>query len=308
MNEYFFKLVEVNKWYGEIIAINDATITIDKGLIGLVGHNGAGKTTLIKMLVGLLKPSLGYLLIDEKYTPWDDVEYKKKLGYLPEIWSVLDYMTPLKLLEKVGRFYLNGIKNAKENAKQKLKMVNLDQGAWNRKIRTFSQGMRQRTKMALALINDPEYLYLDEPLSGIDPIGRHDFTVLFRELVKNGASILISTHILKDVDAIAQKVILIREGQIIAYGHPSDIRTEIPGMPMRYTIKGDIERITQILAVQPFVKEISKLDVDTINVSVLDNIAFQSLINDLLINDPDVIATMEPADSSVEKIMEYLGA
>lgn len=204
----------LTKAYRKRIAVDDFTLSVDVPIFGFLGQNGAGKTTIMKMIVGLLEPTSGTITIDGALS--SHPIFKKKLGYMPETPYFYEHMTAMEFLRFCDQLFGHaGTDDA--HYEELLKRVGIH-GARNYQIRTFSKGMRQRLGFAQALVNDPEYLFLDEPLDGLDPIGRREMKEVMRELRKEGRRIFLNTHILADVEEICDEVGIIHEGRLLYAG------------------------------------------------------------------------------------------
>lgn len=212
----------LSKEYGtkkKSLAVNDITFSVPRGSVfGFIGPNGAGKTSTMKMLVGLSHPTEGSVTILES-SPFE-LKTKQKIGFMPESPQFYQYLTGEEFLTMVAQFF--GLDKEKRVAHSMLKEVDLTHGA-NKRIRTYSKGMLQRLGLAQAMINDPELLLLDEPLDGLDPLGRAEIKKIILNLKQRGKTIFINTHILGDVEEICDTVAIIDQGQIIATGSPKEV-------------------------------------------------------------------------------------
>jgi ABC-2 type transport system ATP-binding protein len=220
----------VSKWYGQVIGLNDVTVRVPPGITGLLGPNGAGKSTFMKLVTGQLKPSKGKVTVLGEPI-WSNPKLFFRVGFCPEQDAFYDRMTGLEWVSALVR--LNGLseKEAREAATRALTTVDLMDAA-NKKIGAYSKGMRQRAKLAQAIVHDPEILILDEPLSGMDPIGRRKTMRLIKEWAKQGKSILVSSHILHEVETITSNILLISNGRILAEGNVHQIRDLIDTHPV----------------------------------------------------------------------------
>ncbi|MEK6629482.1 MAG: ABC transporter ATP-binding protein, partial [Acidobacteriota bacterium] len=206
----------VSKWYGQVIGLNDVSVSIPEGITGLLGPNGAGKSTLMKLLTGQLKPSKGSItVLGERI--WNNPALYFRVGFCPEQDAFYDRMTGLEWVSGLVR--LNGYTEAAalEAARTALVRVDLLDAA-DKKIGGYSKGMRQRVKLAQAIVHDPELLILDEPLSGMDPIARRRTIRLVKDWAKAGKSIIVSSHILYEIEAMTSNILLINNGRILAEG------------------------------------------------------------------------------------------
>jgi len=230
----------LSKWYGQIIGLNDITLTIPDGITGLLGPNGAGKSTFMKVVTGQLRPNKGSIAVLGQ-PAWGNPALFLRLGFCPEQDAFYERMTGLEWVAALLR--LNGANQAAalEKARRALELVDLLDAA-GKKIGAYSKGMRQRVKLAQALAHDPDLLILDEPLAGMDPIGRRKTIRLIREWVRAGRSLLVSSHILHEIEAMTSNILLINQGRILAEGNVHQIRELIDEHPHKVHIKADRPR------------------------------------------------------------------
>jgi ABC-2 type transport system ATP-binding protein len=225
-------LVEANhlsKWYGQVIGLNDVSVSVPPGITGLLGPNGAGKSTFMKLITGQLKPSKGTITVLGEPI-WGNPRLFFRIGFCPEQDAFYDRMTGLEWVTALVR--LNGYSEseAAAAANDALDKVDLLPAA-GKKIGAYSKGMRQRIKLAQALVHDPELLILDEPLSGMDPLMRRRTIRLVKDWARAGKSILVSSHILHEIEAMTSNILLINNGRILAEGNVHQIRDLIDEHP-----------------------------------------------------------------------------
>ncbi len=225
----------LSKWYGQVIGLNDVSVSIPPGITGLLGPNGAGKSTLLKLLTGQLKPSKGSIAVLGEPV-WGNPRIFFRIGFCPEQDAFYDRMTGLEWVAGLAR--LNGLDEQASlvAARHALERVDLMDAA-SKKIGGYSKGMRQRVKLAQALAHDPELLILDEPLSGMDPIARRRTIRLIKEWAREGRSILVSSHILHEIEAMTSSILLINNGRILAEGDVHQIRELIDEHPHTVHVK-----------------------------------------------------------------------
>jgi len=230
----------LSKWYGQVIGLNDVSVSIPPGITGLLGPNGAGKSTLLKLLTGQLKPSKGSITVLGEPV-WGNPRIFFRIGFCPEQDAFYDRMTGLEWVAGLAR--LNGLdeRASLSAARYALERVDLMDAA-NKKIGGYSKGMRQRVKLAQALAHDPELLILDEPLSGMDPIARRRTIRLIKEWAREGRSILVSSHILHEIEAMTSSILLINNGRILAEGDVHQIRDLIDEHPHTVHVKAERPR------------------------------------------------------------------
>jgi ABC-2 type transport system ATP-binding protein len=230
----------VSKWYGQVIGLNDVTLSVPSGITGLLGPNGAGKSTFMKLMTGQLKPSQGTITVLGEPI-WANPALYFRIGFCPEQDAFYERMTGLEWVAALAG--LNGVDHAEalRLARQALELVELTEAA-GKKIGAYSKGMRQRVKMALAIVHDPELIVLDEPLSGMDPILRRKSIRLIRDWARQGKSIIVSSHILHEIEAMTANILLINQGRILAEGDVHQIRDLIDGHPHTVHIRAERPR------------------------------------------------------------------
>jgi len=225
----------LSKWYGQVIGLNDVSASIPAGITGLLGPNGAGKSTLLKLLTGQLKPSKGTVSVFGEPV-WRNPRLFFRIGFCPEQDAFYDRMTGLEWVSGLVRLNGLGERESIEAARTALARVDLLDAA-DKKIGGYSKGMRQRVKLAQALVHVPELLILDEPLSGMDPIARRRTIRLIREWARSGRSVLVSSHILHEIEAMTSSILLIHNGRILAEGDVHQIRDLIDEHPHTVSVR-----------------------------------------------------------------------
>ena len=230
----------VSKWYGQVIGLNDVSVEVGPGVTGLLGPNGAGKSTLLKLMTGQLKPSQGVVAVFGQPV-WGNPGLFHRLGFCPEQDAFYERMTGLEWVAALTR--LNGLPepDAMAAARRALDTVDLLDAA-DKKIGAYSKGMRQRVKLAQAIVHDPELLVLDEPLAGLDPIARRKVVRLVRAWADAGKSVLVSSHVLHEIEAMTSTVLLIDNGRILAEGNIRTIRGLIDEHPHKVKIRASDPR------------------------------------------------------------------
>ena len=230
----------LSKWYGQVIGLNDVSVSIPPGITGLLGPNGAGKSTLLKLLTGQLKPSKGSITVLGEPV-WGNPRIFFRIGFCPEQDAFYDRMTGLEWVAGLARLNGLGEQASLAAARAALERVDLMDAA-NKKIGGYSKGMRQRVKLAQALAHDPELLILDEPLSGMDPIARRRTIRLIKEWAREGRSVLVSSHILHEIEAMTSSILLINNGRILAEGDVHQIRELIDEHPHTVHVRAERPR------------------------------------------------------------------
>jgi ABC-2 type transport system ATP-binding protein len=230
----------VSKWYGQVIGLNDVSVAVPPGVTGLLGPNGAGKSTFMKLITGQLKPSKGTVKVLGEPI-WRNPHLYFQIGFCPEQDAFYERMTGLEWVRSLVR--LNGLsdKESDEAARRAIAAVDLVE-AQDKKIGAYSKGMRQRVKLAQAIVHEPQLLILDEPLAGMDPIGRRKTIRLIREWGRSGKSIIVSSHILHEIESMTSNILLINNGRILAEGDVHQIRELIDEHPHTVYVRGEDPR------------------------------------------------------------------
>ena len=228
--------VQLSKWYGQVSGLNDVSVAIPPGITGLLGPNGAGKSTFMKLMTGQLKPSKGSIAVFGEGV-WSNHAVFARIGFCPEQDAFYDRMTGLEWVTALVR--LNGVTDAEAAtaAHQALSKVDLLDAA-DKKIGAYSKGMRQRVKLAQALVHDPELLILDEPLSGMDPLMRRKTIRFIKEWARAGKHIIVLSHILHEIESMTSNILLINNGRILAEGNVHAIRDLIDTHPHTVYVRG----------------------------------------------------------------------
>ena len=296
------EVTELSKWFGQKVAVSNLSCSFGPGITGLLGPNGAGKTTLLRMLAGLTQPSRGQLTVLDT-DPRRDVMVFQKVGLVPEDDAVYEFLTGRQYVEYGAQ--LAGVRNPAQAATHAIGAVGMDDAA-GRRIEGYSKGMRQRIKVAGALVNDPEILYLDEPLNGADPLQRVRLIELFHSLANEGRTLIVSSHVLAEVEKMATRIIAMVDGRLAAAGDPSAIRAAFTDIPYRVRIDADTPRkLGSALLNHSVIRSVEVLD-DILHVQTRDLGDLGRLLPTLA-RDLDVRLTMvQPEDLSLESVFRYL--
>jgi ABC-2 type transport system ATP-binding protein len=229
-------LDHVTRLYGPVIGVNDLVLEIPPGAYGLVGPNGSGKSTLLHLLTGQLRPTIGTVRVFGR-DPFSDAPTLASIGLCPERDVLHPRVTGLEWVTALTALYGFTRAEARERALDMLQRVGLTE-AMNRRILTYSRGMRARVKIAQSLAHDPDQVILDEPFNGLDPVGRHEIKKFLREWVDSGRSLLIASHVLQDVEALANAFLLMYRGRLLASGQAADIRALLADVPHDVHLRG----------------------------------------------------------------------
>jgi len=296
---------DVSKFYGEILGVNRVNLSIPAGITSLVGPNGSGKTTLMNLMTGLVKPSRGR--IEVLGYPTDDAENLFKfVGYSTQFDAFPKGLTGFQFI--YSYLCLSGmpLRDAERTAWQAIERVNMVDAA-SRKVAAYSKGMRQRIRLAQALAHNPKVLVLDEPLNGLDPLARSEMIALFRASAAEGSYVIISSHILHEVDVISDQVILLSNGYVVAEGQIQSVRNEIQEHPTQILIRCDRPRE---LAAKLFESEYTieasiHNDGRGLLLKTRDADRFYLALNQFALNGIQ-IESIAPADDDVLSVYEYL--
>jgi ABC-2 type transport system ATP-binding protein len=296
------ELDHVSRWYGNVVAVNDISFALGAGVTGLLGPNGAGKSTLLHMLAGLLRPSAGTVRVAGA-TAWRNPSVYRRIGLVPERENVHGYLTGYEFALMNAR--LQRLPDAEAAARRAIATVDLEPAA-HRAIGTYSKGMRQRAKIAGALVHDPQVLLLDEPFNGMDPRQRLHMISLLKSMAAEGRTILFSSHILEEVERLAEAVLVIYAGRLAASGDFREIRRLMTDRPHTFVVRSsDDRRLGSALLAQPAVFG-AELSDGRLTVRVTDFAAFTRLVPRLAHEASISLFEIAPTDDSLESVFSYL--
>ncbi len=295
----------VSRFYGEVLGVNRVTLSIPPGITSLVGPNGSGKTTLMNLMSGLVHPTRGQIRVLD-ISPNDPERLCRVLGYSTQFDSFPRGLTGHQLVSSFLRLF--GFDEAACNrmagaAIERLRMTE----AADRKVAAYSKGMRQRIKLAMAIAHDPQVLVLDEPLNGLDPLVRAETITLFRDLAAKGRHVIVSSHVLHEVDQISDQVILLSNGYVVAEGKIQGVRGEIQEHPMQVLIRSSrCSALASKLFEFDHVVEARLVEAGSaVLIKTRDADRFYRALNHLALNGID-IEGVAPADDNVNSVYEYL--
>ena len=295
----------LSKWYGQVIGLNDVTLDVPPGVTGLLGPNGAGKSTLLKLVTGQLKPSQGRVRVWGE-SVWGNPGIYVRIGFCPEQDAFYDRMTGLEWVTAL--LVLNGLDNpeAMARASRAIESVALTEAA-GRKIGAYSKGMRQRIKLAQAIAHEPDLLILDEPLAGMDPLARRRTIRLIREWARGGRSVLVSSHILHEIEAMTSNILLIHNGRMLAEGNVHQIRELIEEYPHTvYVRAADPRALAQRFLVEDDVRSL-KFEEDAVIVETSKPDAFYTRLTALAASgDLGEIREVSSPDDNLQAVFQYL--
>ena len=296
---------DVSKFYGEILGVNRVNLSIPPVITSIVGPNGSGKTTLMNLMTGLVKPSRGRIQV-LGYSTDDSENLFKFVGYSTQFDAFPKGLTGFQFIYSYLRLAGRDRESAERTAWQAIERVNMVDAA-SRKVAAYSKGMRQRIRLAQALAHNPKVLVLDEPLNGLDPLARSEMIALFRASAAEGCYVIISSHILHEVDVISDQVILLSNGYVVAEGQIQSVRSEIQEHPTQILIRCDRPRE---LAARLFESEYTieasiHNDGRGLLLKTRDADRFYLAMNQLALNGIQ-IESIAPADDDVLSVYEYL--
>jgi ABC-2 type transport system ATP-binding protein len=294
----------VSKWYGPVIGINQVTLELRPGITGLVGSNGSGKSTLLRLAAGQLRPDLGLVRVCG-HNAWGP-SGKRHLGYCPELDTFYEEMSGRRFVETMARLCGFTARQARLRTSEILQLVGMNDRAEGR-VRGYSRGMRQRIKLAQALLHDPELLLLDEPLSGIDPIGRRESLELFLKLAGRGKCLLVSSHELEELEKLTDHVAIMAHGRVAAVGTLTQIRDLLDDHPLSIRIECDQgRRLAAALLELEVVAGVDLHDGETLIVRARTPRRFFEHLTALVLEEDFDIRHLETLDDSTHAILGYL--
>ena len=298
------ELSSVSRWYGNVVAVNDVTLTVGPGVTGLLGPNGAGKTTLLHMMAGFLDPSQGTVLVGGRPS-WRNPELYRMLGLVTERESVPGFLTAWEFVLASAK--LHKLPDPAAAARRALAVVELGDAQY-RRISTYSKGMKQRVKMASALVHDPAVLLLDEPFNGMDPRQRLHMMTLLHTMADEGRTILFSSHILEEVEQLSGTVQVIVAGRLAASGDYRHIRRLMTNRPHVFVIESsDDRRLAAVLMAQESVTGV-ELDATGLHVRAADFGTFTRAVAKVARAEGIRLTAVLPSDESLADVFSYLVA
>lgn len=296
----------VSKLYGNVIGLNDVTISLDEGVYGLLGPNGSGKTTFINLIMGQLRPSIGSMRVFGKNPCWSG-SYLSQIGLCPATDIYVPSMSGLQWVTNQVALYGYSLQRARQLAVEALTQVRMTH-AWDRMIGTYSLGMRQRCKLAQAIAHDPRLLILDEPFNGLDPVGRFEMTDFLNQWIGKGRSLIMASHILHEVEAVECKFLLLSGGRLLASGSPKEVRGLLPDVLNQVVIRSPNYR--EIGATLLSLPSISSLRLDEKKQEILLSTSaveeLTELLSSLVHNQGYVITEVRPEDESLQNLFNIL--
>ena len=294
---------QVSKWFGSVVAVNDVSLEVRPGITGLLGPNGAGKTTLLYMISGLSKCSKGAIRVLGEPTR-DNPDLYRRVGFMPEHGTVYPFMTGRQLVELSAK--MHGLPSVSEPVDRAIAMVGLED-AQNRSLGGYSRGMRQRMRLAATLVHDPDVIILDEPLNGTDPRQRIEFQDTMEQLASEGCTILISSHILEEVETLAERILLMISGKLAAAGDFRAIRAKLDEHAYQVRIVVDSPRAMAAAIVgMDSIDSVSVAEDGSLLVLSRNVADLQTMLPRLAKENGIRLTRLEPMDESLESLFEYM--
>ncbi|MBM0204923.1 ABC transporter ATP-binding protein [Micromonospora sp. NPDC051227] len=295
-------LTGVSRWYGNVVAVNDISMALGPGVTGLLGPNGAGKTTLLHMMAGFLAPSRGTVTLDDEPT-WRNPDVYRRLGLVSEREAVQGFLTAYEFVLASAK--LHRLPHPAAAARRAIDLVELE-SAQDRRIGTYSKGMRQRARVAAALVHDPQVLLLDEPFNGMDPRQRLHMMQLLHTLGDAGRTILFSSHILEEVEQVSGTVQVMVAGRLAASGDFRTIRRLMTNRPHVFAVRSTDDRALAVALIAEASVSGVELDPTGLTVRAGDYGAFTRALPRIALNKGIRVRQLVPSDESLESVFSYL--
>ena len=295
----------VSKSYGRINALGGVSLGISGGVTGILGMNGAGKSTLFKLMMGKVKPSSGAVRLFGA-DPWKNPAPYSRIGFVPEHEKLHDWMTAFEFITTFSRLHGMTKKEAEIEAKRVLEFVSLGD-VLHKKIGQFSKGMRQRVKIAHALVNNPELIVLDEPLQGCDPLARTTIMNVIKELGAMGRTVLVSSHILNEIERITEQIVILHRGRILALGNSHAIREMLDQHPHKIMINCENPRdlAKELMQIEQ-VTGMSFVDSESLLIETKHLGEVHKQLPEIIIKSKQKVTGIDNIDDDLESILKYL--
>jgi ABC-2 type transport system ATP-binding protein len=306
VSDSLISFANVSRFYGEVLGVNKVNLTIPPGITSLVGPNGSGKTTLMNLLTGLIRPTRGEIAV-LGISPEHPEQLCKLVGYCAQFDSCPKGLTGYQFIYWFLRMHGYTPEECDQKTAAALEKVSMTDAA-QRPVGAYSKGMRQRVKLAQSIAHDPRVLVLDEPLNGLDPMARAETIALFREWGKNGRHVIVSSHILHEVDSISDQVILLSQGYVVAEGEIQGVRSEVKEQPMQILVRcNDPRELAARLFQQDHMVE-GKISRDRkgLLLRTTDADSFYLLLNRVVMETGLEVESIAPADDDVNSVYQYL--
>jgi ABC-2 type transport system ATP-binding protein len=306
VSESLVTFTNVSRFYGEVLGINNVSLTIPPGITSLVGPNGSGKTTLMNLMTGLIRPTEGEIRV-LGIAPNHPEKLCRLVGYCAQYDAFPKGLNGYQFIYSYLRVFGMSHAECDQRTLSALQLVGLSDAA-NRTVAAYSKGMRQRIKLAQAIAHDPQVMVLDEPLNGLDPLARSEAIALFRQWGEKGRHVIVSSHILHEVDQISDQVILLSQGYVVAEGQIQGVRSEVKDQPMQILVRCDRpSMLAARLFQQDHVVE-AKIHADGkgLLLRTKDADSFYLLLNRVILDSGLEVESVAPADDDVNSVYQYL--
>ena len=299
------KLQSVTRLYGTVIGVNDISLSLLEGAHGLLGPNGAGKSTLLNLITGQLSPTIGSVEVFGM-KPRASHELLRRIGYLPGSEGMYADVSAIEWVTYLTRIQGYQASEARRLATQALERVNLTEHM-HRKISSFSRGMRQRTRLAQAIAHEPDFLILDEPFSGLDPIARHTMTQLLQQWIADGKSLLVSSHVLYEIELLTRSFLLLSGGRLLASGSADDIHTLLSNVPAEVSLVVDKPRaLAAELLLNEWVDSVQVSEGGELTITTSQSNKLSHFISQAVCEERYVVTEMRSADDSLQDVFNSL--
>ncbi len=296
----------VSKWYGNVIGLNKLTVRIYPGVTGLLGPNGAGKSTMLQLATGQLRPSQGRVRVLGHPT-WNNAPLMRHIGLCPEQDAFYEWMSGLDFVRTSARLTGMDRRAADEAAEKAIARVGMT-GNKERRIRGYSKGMRQRIKLGQALVHEPRVLFLDEPFTGTDPVARRDLLLVIRSLAECGHSVIVSSHVLHEIETLTPKIVLLHRGRLVADGQIEQIRDLIDSHPHRIVLVcDDYRRLAARLVSWDDVESVTvQREQSSVLIETRKPDAFYARLPAISLEEGTPIREVYSEDNNLEAVFKYL--
>ena len=300
------EMINLSRWYGEVLGVNRISATVQPGITGLLGPNGAGKSTLMNLICGLLRPSQGAaLVLGERI--WNNPRPLRRLGYCTQYDNFYEGLSAFEFLYSLLSLRGYDCPATRRLAVEALERVSL-QDVMNKRLASYSKGMRQRVKVALALADNPDILVLDEPLNGLDAVGRYEMIELIKSYGREGRNVLISSHILHEIESMTDNILMLSNGYLLAEGDVREVRSLLKEHPHRiYLRTSESRRFASLLFAQDGIISV-ELDHDGegLVAQTYDLDAFYINLNKIVLEQGIHVTLATISDESIQAVFKYL--
>lgn len=294
----------LSKWFGEVMAVNNLDLNIEDKVVGLLGPNGAGKSTLIKLALGLYAPSKGVIKVLGE-APRNNLHMLRHIGYCPETDYFFENVSGFEFVYWLNRYWGMKRRQARIAAEAACELTHMTERMHD-PVETYSKGMRQRIKIAQALTSRPRLLFLDEPMSGLDPKGRDEMYALIQALAESGMTVVVSSHILYEIERITTSVVLMYKGSLLAQGHIRDIRNLIDKYP--HAIRVDTSRPREVATMFLECAAVTNIEFEdnALVIRTRDANLCYDMLNDMMRKENSPVHAIECSDDSLQSVFDYL--